>query len=71
VRAALRGKYIAYAVTTHTAGGASRIPSGTTVRRRFSDFVALERLLKARAAVHWCRWYCAALLWSSDFLDAY
>ena len=50
--AGLNHKYVTYAVTSQSSSPALRIPSGTTVRRRFSDFVLLERLLRRTRRGH-------------------
>ena len=46
--AGMLGKYVTYAVTV-SASTDARLPRGTTVRRRFSDFVLMDSLLKARS----------------------
>ena len=45
-------RHITYAVESQSGSLELRIPSGTTVRRRFSDFVALERLLRCTHRGH-------------------
>ena len=41
-------RHITYAVGSTTSDPSLNIPSGTVVRRRFSDCVALERRLRVR-----------------------